>query len=497
MHYIFAISIFLFFNDSFGLDDFDISVIEENILEEKRITTPVQARVQVNTIDSEKSRVYKFKGESLNNIQWDLIDENEWLSFDLWKENNENSNLNQAAVRKVMRELAHTEIMGRVIKCLGNCFNYRGVKRVRAQYLTQLKEGDEFSTLEDSYAWIFLMDGSLVRLSPNSSITLQEINVSQDDFFIMLRLNNGFMSFIPRSSKTIKSSDLAQTDLGFLPIQISNANQEFFAIQQYRSLNKSEKYAFSLKAQPGLWEQYQKLNELIKENNTYMQKRKTRFYLFTPNFSVEGENNPVHMFYEAGGDGIFSISNKFEFNEAADELIETVISKRGYNNIDVFSPQWDQWYEVDAEGSIINTKLENTHLLNANLALLKRIPSLLLAREIWLDKFMKPMLSRNLEEREVAEKFGYRLWNVQQKNEKQKRINFIREYIRRIETTNIHSLIKLLSEKKQIGFDRSYLKLAMEKHYKHLKKKYSEKQMKIFNFSDVDYYLWILKNARN
>ena len=88
--------------------------------------------------------------------------------------------------------------MGRVIKCLGVCSKYHETVRHSAEFRVMLGEGDEVFTNENSYLWIMLSDGSLLKLMPRTSVTLQEFNIGKTKNTVLLRLNQGQIHYQPR-----------------------------------------------------------------------------------------------------------------------------------------------------------------------------------------------------------------------------------------------------------------------------------------------------------
>lgn len=489
----FIIFIFLLFSlRSFALEQFDLEVIEQYLQSENKIPT-ITDSWNVNPVKLEKDSI-KYKGQAKNRFNWSEIDEKKWLSFEVWKKNRKRRDLDNAW-RHRQRTVNFYEALGKVIKCVGVCFNYRGTQKVKAKYLSQLKEGDEFMTDLNSYAWLFLNDGSLVRLSPKTSITLHEINFAKKTSFVMIRLNNGYMNFIPRKSLAIKYENNSETDLMFSPLMVSKANREYFMIKAYRESSGLERKQFTISKNPGASGQYEFLNSMIKDNNSKFKDHKSRYFLYTANYSIEGGQNVVSMFYQPNGKGIFSVKDPMSYEENS-QKIQVVVGKRGYQNTDVLTPKYGTWYEVSKDGEDILPYVGKENFLNASLGFLKRIPSLLITRELWLKRDILPMLKDDLDKKTMASNFGYRLWNIEDLNELQKRVNFIREYTRRVETTNLKSLLKVLPSPKKQGLDATYIRKALVSHYSAVKNLYNYSKSKVYRLSDAQYYFWIIKNAR-
>lgn len=476
----------------FALSEFDMKVIKKYMVNLDFGLEDEGDESVSKLLKLEQDDLY-FKDQQRNTLKWGQVKEKQWLSFKVWKDERKLKDQN-VAWRNEVRASGHDAIIGKVIKCIGVCHTYRGVKKVSVEFQSLIKEGDEFSTDRDSYAWIFLVNGSLVRVAPNTSLSLLEINFTRKDDFIMMRLNNGYMNYLPRSSHQLKVEEKVETDLGFSPLQIKKANREYYMMKAFRKLTRAERFKFTIGASPGAKEQYLALNELIKKNNESLSNRETKVFIFTPNFSLEGSKGQAHLFYEPNGKGFFYLSPK---DATSGENTDIVVGKRGYNNTSSFTPKWNIWYEVDSYGKEIGPKQGEFSLLKGSLGFLKRIPSLLLVRELWIEKKLRPMLTGDMDEKQVAKRFGYRLWNTKDKFELQKRVNFAREFTRRVETTNLEALKKIFAKDKPEEFSLKFIRKPLIDHYKQLKKRYNPERSKIFTFTDTEYYLWLITNDNN
>src|SRR5690606_4233162 len=104
---------------------------------------------------------------------------------------------------------------------------------VYAQYRSRIHEGDEIVTDKNSMAWVMLIDGTLLRISPNSSISFNDVNLSKQQTQFFMRLNYGHVYIQPRFSGKFEAQDMAETDGAFLPLLEKTANREFYMIQEY------------------------------------------------------------------------------------------------------------------------------------------------------------------------------------------------------------------------------------------------------------------------
>ena len=114
----------------------------------------------------------QYKGEKASLVDWEELDEKRFLNIERWKVDLKVKE-SEPRWRRNLQERRLMEKVGYVIECVGNCRLYRGVGYSKVDYLSTLREGDELQTLEDSYLWAYFLDGTLVRMSPNGSITLK------------------------------------------------------------------------------------------------------------------------------------------------------------------------------------------------------------------------------------------------------------------------------------------------------------------------------------
>jgi hypothetical protein len=489
------ITVILFSSNLWSLVEDDVSYIEEYDLVKSDVRKKMD-NWEVNPTKLDEDQ-YKFKGQTRNLIDWEHLDPYKWLDFNEWaierKLKDENTSW-----RRRLRESTHSEVIGRVLKCVGVCVNYRGTKRVLAEYKTKILEGDEFVTEPNSHAWILLVDGSILKVSSKTSVTLNEINFSKTEILVMLRLNKGYINFQTRIIGEFKPVNRVESDLSFYPLALLKANREFYMIKDYRKFTKEERMEYSIEPNPGYLSQTQRLNEIAKKNNHLFDLRNTRFYIYTPNVSIEGANSTVDLFYEPNGQAVFQINDTLKnFNKEDSREQHKEISFRGYNNNEVMVPENGTWYEIDSKGKQalqLSTRLPE---FDTTRQFLSRIPTIYLAREFWLQKYSSEILNLKLSSFELAESYGYRLWDEEQKNETIKRLKFVKEYVRRVETTNLYSLAKILKNKKLTGYDKSFFAKAMRTHYDAIRRRKDQVNILIREMSDTEFYLWAVKYGRN
>jgi len=365
-------------------------------------------------------------------IQWDKIDSVDFLDYDLWLQD---TNLRDKWPNweKTIREKRQRETIGKVVHCVGDCKNYRGVGFYNTQFRSSILEGDEIHTSFDSYAWIFLFDGTMVRLSPSSSVTFREINFGLEETFIHARINSGNVLWLSRSESRYVTTNDRETDVIFFPLQF------------YAAMPISEKIDYDENSLINLIEesqtvkkQYERLNQLIDENNKKFKKRKTYSFLVSPNGTVEGRDINIE-FISLIGNRSYIKSRGHEKLGLKDELKDSVatFSFRGFENKKTEILDADSWYEIDQRGRFIN-KFDREKKFSVGELMTKRIPTMLVARELLMNEYSG--FTNFVDDAEkFAKIYSYRQWGIfsNKKSDMSLRLAYLKEYTRRMETTTL------------------------------------------------------------
>lgn len=458
-------------------------------------------------LEQEYSRNYKGQNASL--INWETNRPLEWLNYDRWLAQNKIKDT-QGSWKIKLQDSLLRERIGKVLSCVGECMIYRGRSKVNANYLSNIREGDEVQTANDSYAWIFFLDGSMVRVSPNSSISFNEFNTSAKKNFHYARLNKGHVLWLSRQSYALKQQKMQDTDSIFLPLRLGEANIESFIRDQYQSLSESEKKMAVLNPPDlsPLW--FTIINATIETNNKLGQKD-TELLLVTPNASLITTNAMLDVFYELGNHTLFKAraAHPVYQVEEDDYTPDLLLGLRGYNNKKIQRFDLDTWYEVAAEGREFTDYDvdENPHLKRYEL-LTKRLSTILYARELWVSMYSKNIFSNTVTPEILAVQDGMRLWNVAsaaegENFELEAHKRYLIEYTRRTETTNIRSLYKLLDQQeaesgeiKVVDFGERHYQKAFDNYTKSIGMQYTERMDGVKDYNKLMYYVWTLVNAK-
>ncbi len=389
---------------------------------------------------------YYYQGMNKSMIEWDKLDPADFIDYDLW--------LRDVKLKdkwpdweKTAREKSQHEKVGKVLHCVGQCRFYRGVGFYNGQFRSTVLEGDEIHTADDSYAWIFLFDGTMVRLSPNSSITFKELNIGEKTNFIHARINSGNILWLSRERVKFSETNERETDALFLPMNF------YEALPVTESLDYDEEDLIATIAESkSTLNQYKRLNKLIEENNKYFPERKTFAFLVTPNGSISGESLNIEFISLIGNESFLKRRN-FEQLGLVGERRESTVNfyYRGFDNKDVKEIEENTWYKLGAKGREIES-YEESSLFHMGELMTKRIPTILVARELLLKEYSE-FLAKTNDERVLAREFGYRKWGSfdNPKSDLSLRFDFLKEYTRRMETSNLLASQRLREKLEGMG----------------------------------------------
>ncbi len=386
--------------------------------------------------------VYRGQGHSM--VDWSELNANDWTDFSLWKK--EIYLKDQVPNwRQVLREHKLKESVGRVLQCIGTCLVETGEGSSRASFRTNINELEDFHTDIDSYAWVFLYDGTMVRLSPETSITFKEINVGKKENFFHVRINYGNVLWLSRQKSTFLSDSRRETDSLFLPLDLYEANPKTVIPE----VDEDNLFAY-LEQSDTKQDRFKTLNKLIKANNEFVKDKPTRSIIVMPNGTILGKNVSMEFVVLVGGKSYFKRRNAKQLG-LAEEIkdVEAELLFRGFENFSSASPEVGEWFELSENGrKMTSAGVSMERKFGMGEFVSKRIPTILIARELMMKRYSKFIFSE-LTRLELARDHGYRQW-VQYKNgdrsEIDRRIEYLKEYTRRMETTNILASKKIRGE---------------------------------------------------
>lgn len=423
----------------------------------------------------EKIPVYRGQNQSL--IEWDQIDADRWLDFEAWKKARDLKDQYPNWETKV-RERGHRALMGRVLDCVGDCRIYKGVDFIRAGFRNTVHQGDELVTEEGSYLWVYLLDGTLVRLSPDTSVTMKELNIGEQENLLHARLNAGNVLWLSRSEHKHVEKNIRETDALFLPLIYHQANP---IKQEQKKLNEDNLFAVFEEDQTHL-RQTQRLNSLIEENNKWVKGRPTYSFLVMPNGTVWGETVQAEFVVLLGGESFFK-QRSLEDQKLTGDSDPPVLSFffRGFENKDELYIKPSQWYKVEQRGRNFS-EYDAPTLFGMSEFVTSRIPTIRVARELLLRRY-STFIYEDLSSAELAKEHGHRKWGTLESktDDLARRLAFLMEHTRRTETslllTSSRFKQRVLEEKGQTLESMEYSARFFRKALAHYQRKKEVEQL--------------------
>ena len=445
-------------------------------------------------IDQDK---YSFKDQPRHIIDWERLDPYNWLDFNYWKAQRAQRD-RYPDWRLRMRDSQHTEKVAQVIQCYNQCLANNREGDHYLQYMSRIYEGDEVVTRANSYAWILLADGTILRMSPNTSLSFNDLNITVEKSQFYIRLNSGHIYVESRYLGKFSPVNLAESDSIFLPLLEKEANRQYYMIQEFKDLSDDVGLNYQLAKNPGHNLQYHRLNQLISRESTPY-RRDSEIILAIANITLLSSNASFETWH---GSFSKSLIKKYSYTqnfEPSEELAPRLTAYfRGYNNLKNQDLADGRWYEMDVNGRQLSDADLTNHKISSTETFVKRIPSIHLAREILLRRNFGFNFWQKSQwnEKKIAVDYGHRLWNVKDENEIEKRKEFLLEFIRRVETSNLNSVGELQYKKEKKYFDDSYISRAISEQLGYLKQLGSGKAAFIKEMTDTQYYVWMMRYGK-
>ncbi len=412
-----------------------------------------------------------FKGYRASLLPWDRLTPQEFLDFGLWKKKL-SAQVGNPDWRRHLGEGRLREKVGVVLECVGECELFRDRGFGRAKFGSFIVEGDELSTGTDSYLWAYLMDGTLLRLSPGSLVSFREINIGAEENFLYVRIDGGNILWLARHSQTFRQRNHRETDTLFLPLSYSSANLKY----PMPSLSEDNLFA-QIEQKPTVFFRYQYLNQIIEENNRELFKKPTYSYLVFHNGTVAGRNLSMEAIVQVGGESYFKLrdAQQLGLTSTPQKFSEKVSAKFHFRGLDKRAPsalEVGKWYRVNPKGLDV-TFYEDGKRFGIGEFVTSNIPTLLIAREFMARRhslFAHALLDRET----LAANFGYRLWGTLKSgsgSDLEQRLNYLHEHTRLIETMtitareNLHGRLQSRGEKfEQYTYGWHYYSRAMQNY---------------------------------
>ncbi len=381
----------------------------------------------------QKPERVRFKGHKVSRIPWSKLAPDEFLDFSLWKKaaalKEREPNWQRNIIEREMREF-----VGRVLECVGSCRVYRGLGFANVNYKSAIREGDEIITMANSYLWVYLFDGTLLRLSPESSVSFKELNIGLKENFLHARIDSGNVLWLSRYSHKFEVQKHKETDTIFLPLDYFEAN-----LKTKRPVIDEDNLFSLLEEDQGTQFKYERLNRLIEENNETIFKKPTYSYLVFHNGTVFGKNLSAEFIVLIGDKSYLKLRGQKQLKlQGGIDFSKAIFYFRGFENRDERELELDRWYEIGEKGRQVS-EYEQKQRFSVGEFLTSNIPTIFIARELMAKRY-SPFAHDSMTSKELALNFGYRQWTSIEEGsdgDLERRVAYLKEYTRRSETMNL------------------------------------------------------------
>lgn len=371
------------------------------------------------------------------------VDPKLWMSLKYWKSKEDSLSF----------QVGHSrELFGKVIACAGECELYRSFKPMLLKDGGNIYEGDEIRVFEDSHLWLVTMAGDLFRLYPNTSLSLNEINFSNNKVMSYLRVNKGGITRIKRETNYESYYPGPDSDQKVLPLKYSEANYSYW-MRASAKTSSIDRFHF--------------LNKIMNKAKNY----ESLVYLVASNINLKTKKSNFHFYHQDRGASYWF----FENNQYSGFT-------RSYQDSKI-KPRSEKWQSVSPDGTkITNYDVLKSVELGFN-QLTEKIAAIKIARElilkdIWLKK-----------DSGVASYLDWLESNYL------KRMVFLDSYTQRIERSFLTSSLKLNTYSDESFSLASLLRASsLDQDTKEFKKNYLQNEVK--KMGELEYKLWASSRAR-
>ena len=152
----------------------------------------------------------------------------EQLSLKKWMKRNKQ--LEEAGYFSA-RRLDHKKVknlVGKIIRKVGDVRVERDGALTKGSNGSFLYKGDTIETMETGASWVVLINGALIRVSPNSSISFSEYLFNETKMTFFVRLNFGELLGKLKSKNDYTIADKKFSDLAFEPVLSKEELSRFY-----------------------------------------------------------------------------------------------------------------------------------------------------------------------------------------------------------------------------------------------------------------------------
>ncbi|MAW07351.1 MAG: hypothetical protein CME61_03600 [Halobacteriovoraceae bacterium] len=311
------------------------------------------------------------------------------LSLEKWLERNTQLEESGYFSTRRLDNKSVKNLVGKIIRKVGDVRIERDSALTKGSNGSFLYKGDTIETMETGATWIVLINGALVRVSPNSSISISEYIFNEKKMTFFLRLNFGELLGKLKSKNDYTIADKKFSDLAFEPVLSKEELSRFYK-------TKGENFYG-----PGKFD-LSELNQLVSrtaaDNKVSVDQLENVIYFITNNGLFETRDGHYHLiniqertlvnFSSSKNNGKFSLA-KFNPNQ------DTLENGKWYLFNDEGGEMTDLMRENEVPAKTILSELSPIYYLRDKFLLgygflfsiMDYYPTIKLSNSFWGDKF--------------------------------------------------------------------------------------------------------------
>ena len=209
---------------------------------------------------------------------------------------------------------------------------FRGNGKISLKKNGHIKQGDLIETLRNGHAWLSLIDGTLIRMSPNSTFSIESFEISPSNILFFHRINNGNVNFISRDESSDAPLSVVESDRVFYPFF------DFHELGDFLRFSNKNQYS----ARSFHYEKYRMLNFLKDNNLGVLKRKKVEHVINTPYLIIDFKKAKIEFVVDWRGNDYIKVK---QINESG------VFYKKNIEQLEKFEfEKKNTWYSVDLTG---------------------------------------------------------------------------------------------------------------------------------------------------
>ncbi len=289
--------------------------------------------------------------------------------------------------------------VGFVLDCYGVCEQETKRYNRRLSYDRPIELLETLKTGAESSLWIQLIDGNLIRMAAHTMIEIKELvlNFDEKSSHVAVEVHQGHVMFLPRTQEITEASKDSFKEL--FPLADAEANI-FWDLYRYNE-TQSE-IEMSLKNAGFLKYRLEKLQNLVKLNNSWFEVEHPYLTIQSPNLIVQSYKRPVDFVYSLEDGAVVGSREGIEGIDYPKNKMRYYLPLAQYKSGE-FDP--GKWYQLLNRKDI--KPLPNDLGVLEYQIYLKSLPSVLKARENFLVRYKKKILEKKNQASVKKSREGY------------------------------------------------------------------------------------------